>query len=212
MTAVAPTTDAPETPALPAGEPRKTASPPAIPGGTVMGMALVVAADLLILGTLLAAFFALKGGSSAWPPRGVKIDTYIPTVMTITAVLSMASMGWAVYAVRRHDVGNAVAAMVLTIVFGLAMFNLQWYAIDKAPFSIDTHAYGTIYNLLLGFHMVQVAIGIVMIVVVGCRVLAGHFGEEFNEPMRAVGLFWQFGCTAWLVIVVCVFFISRSHV
>jgi heme/copper-type cytochrome/quinol oxidase subunit 3 len=213
MTAVAPAPESAPSPlALPSGEPARKPSPPAIPGGTVMGMALVVAADFMILGTLLAAFFALKGGASAWPPRGVKLDIYLPTVVTVTAILSAASMGWAVYAVRRHDVGNAVAAMVLTIVFGLAMINVQWYAIDKAPFSINTHAYGTLYNLLLGYHMVQVFIGIVMLIVVGCRVLAGHFGEAYNEPVRAVALFWQFGNVAWLLILASVFFISRAHV
>jgi heme/copper-type cytochrome/quinol oxidase subunit 3 len=197
--------------ALPSGEARVTASPPAIPGATVMGMALILAADLMLLGTLLAAFFALKGGAASWPPRGVKLDIYLPMVVTITAVMSAVSMGWAVFAVRRHDVGNAIAAMVLTVVFGLAMANLQWYSMVKAPFGVARHSYGTMYDLLLNYHLAHILIGIVMIVVVGCRTLAGHFGRERNEPVRAVAMFWQYGNVAWALIVIALFFLSKAH-
>ncbi|MDQ6927376.1 MAG: cytochrome c oxidase subunit 3 [Actinomycetota bacterium] len=174
-------------------------------------MTLVLAADLMLLGALLAAFFTLKGGAASWPPKGVKLDIYLPMVVTITAVMSAISMGWAVFAVRRHDIGNAIAAMVLTVVFGLAMANLQWYSMSKAPFGIARHAYGTMYNLLITYHLVHIVIGILMIVVVGCRTLAGHFGRERSEPVRAVAMFWQYGNIAWAVILVALFFISKAH-
>lgn len=175
-------------------------------------MVLILTADLMILGTFLAAFFTLKGGAASWPPKGVKLDIYLPTVVTITAILSAVSMGWAVFAVRRHDVGNAIAAMVLTVVFGLAMANLQWYSMIKAPFGIARHSYGTMYTLLIGYHLVHILIGIVMIIVVGCRTLAGHFGREKAEPVRAVAMFWQYGNIAWAVILIAVFLISKAHV
>lgn len=211
MTAV--TTKPPATAAaLPASEPLATASPPAIPGATTLGMGLILAADLMVLGALLAAFFALKGGAASWPPKGVKLDIYLPTVVTITAVLSAVSMGWAVFAVRRHDVGNAIVAMGLTIIFGLAMANLQWYSLVKAPFGVARHSYGTMYTLLIGYHLVHLMIGILMIVVVGCRTLAGHFGREKSEPVRAVAMFWQYGNVAWALILIAVFLISKAHV
>jgi cytochrome c oxidase subunit 3 len=198
--------------ALPSGARRATASPPAVPGATVMGMSLVLAADVMLLGAFLAAFFALKGGAASWPPKGVRLDVYLPTVVTITAAMSALSMGWALFAVRRHDVGNAIAAMGLTIVLGLAMANLQWYSMSKAPFGIARHSYGTMYDLLIGYHLVHVLIGVVMIVLVGCRTLVGHFGRETSEPVRAVAMFWQYGNIAWAIILTALFFFSRSHV
>jgi heme/copper-type cytochrome/quinol oxidase subunit 3 len=174
-------------------------------------MALIIAADFMVLGTLLAAFFTLKGGAASWPPKDMKLDIYLPTVVTITAVMSAVSMGWAVFAVRRHDVGNAIAAMVLTVVLGLATANLQWYSLSKAPFGVARHSYGTMYNLLINYHLAHVLIGILMIVVVGCRTLAGHFGRERSEPVRAVAMFWQYGNIAWAIILVAVFLISKSH-
>lgn len=196
---------------LAAAEPKATVAEPSIPGSNLVAMALVLVADFMLLGALIAAFFALRGGASAWPPRGVKIDTYIPTVVTVTAIMSMVSMGWAVFAVRRHDVGNAIAAMVLTVVLGLAMANLDWYAMHKAPFGIARHAYGTLFQLIIGYHLVHVAIGVVMLAVVGARTLAGHFSRQDNEPVRAVGIFWQYTNVAWLVILLSVFLISKAH-
>lgn len=197
--------------ALPSGTPRATTSPPSIPGATVLGMGLVLAADFLILGVLLAAFFTVKGGAPFWPPKGIKLDIYLPTVITITAGMSATSMGWAVYAVRRHDVGNAIAAMVLTVVLGLAMVNLQWYSLSSAPFGIARHSYGTLYHLIIGYHLIHVAIGIVMLVVIGCRTLVGHFNRQQDEPVRAVAIFWQYGNVVWAVILVSVFLIARAH-
>lgn len=176
----------------------------------VLGVLLIITAEAMILGAILAAYFAIKGGSPNWPPKGVKVGTYIPTVVTVTAVMSMFSMAWAVNAVRRHDVRNAVFAVVLTIIFGLAMANAQLFGLARVGFGARQHAYGTLYYLLIGFHVAQLVAGLVMLVVVGARVLAGHFSAEDHQPVRAVAYFWYFACAAWFAALTALFLMS-SH-
>lgn len=198
-------------PALPTGSALGPPRPPGeVPQGTnLLGVLLVLVADAMVLVTLLATWFLLKGGSTHWPPKGVRIPTYLPTVVTITAFMSVFSMQWAVSSIRRNDQRSATVAMVLTVVLGAAVVNAQWYSLVRAKFSIADHGYGTIYYLLIGYHAVHVALGIGALILVGSRSIVGHFGREGYDPMRAVAAFWYYSATAWSVIVLVVFLFSR---
>ena len=93
-----PATSAPA--ALPARRPYGASPPPpetALPNGTtVLGVLLLLVADAMVLVALLAIWWTIKGGSPAWPPRGTSIGTYLPSVISITAVMSSFAMQWMV--------------------------------------------------------------------------------------------------------------------
>lgn len=198
------------TPALPAGAGAPTPQNGLPRGTTRLGMLLVLAADAMVLVTLLAAYFTIRGGSPKWPAAGVQVGTYIPTVLSITAVMTALSVAWMVYATRHNDQRNAFAAALLTVVLGLAMANAQWYAMTNAKFGPSDHAYGTLYHLFLGYHLVHVLAGLVMIAVVAAQTLAGHYSREDHEPVRAAAVFWQYGNVV-LFTVVTVLFLLSAH-
>ncbi len=194
-------------PALPAGADSPT--PAGRPHGTtLLGMKLFLAADAMVLVSLLVAYFTIKGSSPAWPARGVQLGTYLPTTITITASMAAASMAWMVVATRRNDQRNAFAAGVLTVVLGVAMANAQWYAIDNANFAASDHAYGTLYCVLLGFHLAHVIAGIVMVMVVAGQSLAGHYGSDDHEPLSAAAWFWQYTNVVLTAVVTALFIVS----
>ncbi len=201
----------PATPALPAGG-EAPKPPEALPRGTTrLGMLLVLAADAMVLVTLLVAYFTIRGGSPRWPASGVRVGTYIPTVLTITAAMSAMSMAWMVVAARNNDQRNAFAAGLLTVVLGLAMANVQWYAMTSAKFGPSDHAYGTLYHLLLGYHLAHVIAGLVMVGVVAAQTVAGHYGRRDHEPVRAAAFFWQYGNVVWFTVLTALFLLSSPH-
>jgi len=201
------TTPGTSLPALPAGA--DTPAPAGRPHGTtVLGMKLLLAADAMVLVSLLVAFFTIKGGSPVWPARGVQLGTYLPTTITITLAMSAASMAWMLVAIRRNDQRNAFAAAVLTVILGLAVANAQWYSIGNANFGPSDHAYGTLYTVLLGFHLAHVIAGIVMVTVVAAQALAGHYGSDDHEPATATAWFWQFSIVVWGAVVTALFILS----
>jgi cytochrome c oxidase subunit I+III len=196
------------TPALPAGA--GAPSPPSgLPRGTTrLGMLLLLAADAMVLVTLLTAYFTIRGGSPKWPAAGVQVGTYIPTVLTITAAMSAFSVAWMLSAVRQNDQRNAFAAALLTIVLGVAMANAQWYAMTNSKFGPSDHAYGTLYHLLLGYHLAHLLAGLAMVGVVAAQTLAGHYSRDDHEPVRAAALFWQYGNVAWFTVLTVLFLLS----
>ena len=118
--------------------------------------------------------------------------------------------GRVVSSIKRNDQRSTGIAVILTVVLGLAVFNAQWYSIVRARFSIGDHAYATLFYLLMGYHALHVALGIGAVILVGSRAVAGHYGRENYDPVRATAALWQYGNVAWAVILVVMFLFSPS--
>jgi heme/copper-type cytochrome/quinol oxidase subunit 3 len=200
------------TPAEPAVRPARAgrAEPgPELPKGTVsLGTILVVAADGMLLAALLAAWFLIKGGTPAWPPRDVQIDTYMATVVSITTVMASITAAWTVSAIRRNDQRNGTVAGALTLFLGLAMLNILWYDLTRTEFGVTDHAFGTLYHLLIGYQLVNLAIAVFALFVVAARALAGHFGAHGYDPLRSAAILWHFTTATWWTITLAVFVFS----
>ena len=195
---------------LPSGEPL----PGPVPGKprrgtTTIGTMLFITADAMVLATLCAVYFAIKEGSAAWPPRGVQVGTYIPTMITITAAMSAFSVQWGVWAARRNDGRNATMALILTLFLGLSIANLEWLTFVRSGFGFNDHTYGTMYDLLIGYHLLHLLAAIVVVLVLAFRVLAGHFTVDRHDALRAGAVFWQYSNVVWFVVVSVLFLASR---
>ena len=210
MTTVVPSAD--EASETPPEEGAVAAEPPGpVPGrglSVTLGTRLAVVADLMVLAAIIAAYFGVKSGSAAWPPARVSADTYIPTVITVTAVLSAFSMQWALYAVRRNDLRNLAIALGLTVLFALAMANAEWAALG-VKWGVRSHAYGTFYYLLYGYHLLHLVVAVPVLVLVTGRALGGHFSRDSHETLRATASFWHGANFVWFAVVTALFILSR---
>jgi len=196
---------------LPSAERVAPASAGPDTASTSLGTLLVVAADAMVLAGIVAAYFAVKDGSASWPPDGVSVGTYIPTMITITAVMASFSVQWGLFATRRNDQRNAGVALGLTVFFGVAMANAEWLAFTRAGFGVSAHAYGTFYYLLIGYHLVHLLAATTPLVLVTCRALAGHFSRSRHEPVRAATIFFHYTNAIWFTVVTVLFLLSRNH-
>ena len=195
---------------LPTGE----ALPGPVPGrprrGTsTIGTLLFCTADFMILAAVIAVYLAIKEGSTTWPPGGVSVSTYIPTMITITALMSGISMQWGIFAARRNDGRNAAMAMILTLFFGLAVVNLEWLTFVRSGFGFNDHTYGTLYDILIGFHVLHLLAAIGVALVLAFRTMAGHFSDDRHDALRAGAVFWQYTNVVWFTVVTVLFLLSR---
>ncbi len=179
------------------------------PGTTTIGTLLFVTADFMVLGAIVAVYLAIKEGSVTWPPTGVEVGTYIPTMMTITAVMSAFSVQWGMFAARRNDGRNAAMALGLTLFLGVAMANLDWLSFVRSGFGFNAHPYGTLYSLLIGFHLLHVLAAIVVVMMLAFRTVAGHFTGDRHDALRAGAVLWQYSNAVWFVVVTVLFILSR---
>jgi heme/copper-type cytochrome/quinol oxidase subunit 3 len=187
-------TEAPgATPALPPAPGPVTLPEPT--GVTPFGMAMFVAADAAVLGGLLAALFAL---AFVWPPpEGARLGAYLPTMITLTVLLSAVSVQWAVWAIRRNDQRNCLFALGLTAFLGLAALNGEWYELAHLTFAIGKHPFDTFVYVLTGFHLAHALAGVVLLVAMLARTTTGEFSADEHGSLTATAMFWQFANLAW---------------
>ncbi len=209
------------TDASPAASP---AAPLALPSGVkptparvlpdrtrALGTYLFMVADAMVLSTIVAAYFAVKDGSSAWPPVDVGVGTYIPSVVTITVTMASAAAMWAIRAVRENDQRNVAIALILTVFLGVAAANAEWAAFGKAGFGVGDHAYGTFYYVLIGYHLVHLLTAMGLLVLLAGRSLLGHFTADHHDPLRSGILFFQYTNAIWFAIGTVLFVLSRVN-
>jgi len=178
-------------------------------GTSTIGTLLLVTADAMVLGAVVAVYLSIKDGSVTWPPRGVHVGTYIPTMMTITAVMSGFSVQWGMFAARRNDGRNAAMALGLTLFLGVAMANLDWLSFVRSGFGFNDHPYGTLYDVLIGYHLLHLLVAIVVMLLLAFRTMAGHFSGDRHDALRAGAVFWQYTNVVWFVVVSVLFLASR---
>jgi heme/copper-type cytochrome/quinol oxidase subunit 3 len=195
---------------LPTGEPL----PGPVPGrprrGTsTIGALLLVTADAMVLAAVVAVYLAIKEGSTTWPPTKVSVSSYLPTMITITAVMSGFAVQWGVFSARRNDGRNATMALILTVFLGLAAANLEWLTFVRTGFGFNDHTYGTLFDILTGYHLLHLLVAIVMVLVLAFRTMAGHFTDDRHDALRAGAVFWQYTNVVWFVVVTVLFLLSR---
>jgi cytochrome c oxidase subunit 3 len=195
---------------LPTGEPL----PGPVPGrprrGTsTIGALLFVTADVMVLAAIVAVYLAIKEGSTTWPPTKVSVSTYLPTMITITAVMSGFSVQWGVFSARRNDGRNAAMALILTLFLGVAVANLEWLTFVRTGFGFNDHTYGTLFDILTGYHLLHLVAAMVVVLVLAFRTMAGHFPDDRHDALRAGAVFWQYTNIVWFVVVTVLFLLSR---
>ncbi len=178
-------------------------------GTSTIGTLLLVTADAMILGAVVAVYIAIKEGATTWPPSDVQVGTYIPTMITITALMTVFSVHWGLFAARRNDGRNAAMALGLTLFLGLAMANLEWLAFVRSGFGFNDHTYGTLYDVLIGYHLVHLLAAIAVLLVLAFRTMAGHFSQDRHDALRAGAVFWQYSNIVWFLVVSVLFLASR---
>lgn len=158
------------------------------------GMALLIATEATLFGSLIATYFYLRFRTNTWPPEGTpKPDVTLPLVYTGMLVASAVPV---FAAVRAAGSGRARLAWIL-IAVGLAIqgtylgLQLHLYVSDLQDFGPDDNAYGSIYYTLLGVHHAHVAVGLVLSLWLLVK-LAGGLTNYRLIGLRAIAMYWYF--------------------
>jgi cytochrome c oxidase subunit 3 len=179
------------------------------PNPTPLGVGVVVwlASELMFFAGLFAAWFTLRAGNEVWPPDGVELETARTAAATAVLVASSGTMHLAVVAARRADRTGAARWLGLTGTLGalfLANTVGEWAAAD---FAVDSHAYGSIFYLLTGFHALHVLGGIVLMGAVA-GTIAGRSRAPAAATVDVAAAYWHFVDVVWIAVFATVYLIS----
>jgi cytochrome c oxidase subunit III len=163
----------------------------ALPDGW-WGMAVFLASESTIFGTLIASYFYLRFTSPQWPQGGIAAPSVaLPIALTAALVATVVPMAAASAAARRGE----VRATWLFIAFALVVQScylaaqILSYLHDLESFKPDTNAYGSIYFTLLAAHHAHVAVGLLLNLWLLARLLGG-LNRYRESAVRAIALYW----------------------
>jgi len=148
------------------------------PAPLVLGMVLFIASETMFFGALFGAYFTLRSEAAAWPPAGVHLDLAEMALATAILLASSVPAHLAAHALRAGHPGAAVRRLALTAVMGLAFLGLKLHDWLTAGFTVASHAYGTIFFTLTGFHALHMVVGILLLLGLAAKVAGGAYAVE----------------------------------
>ncbi len=172
-----------------------------------VGTVVWLASELMFFSGLFAAYFTLRAQSPAWPPPGVELDTVAATLATILLVASSGTMQLGVKAVARGDRTAYLRWLAVTFVLGAVFVGAQARDWSRLKFSIGSHAYGSAFYLMTGFHGLHVIGGLLAMMVMGGRAASPRFGADDLPSAEMLSYYWHFVDAVWIGLWATIFFI-----
>ena len=123
-----------------------------------------------------------------------------------TLLLSIFTVQWAVQAISNDDRKNALVALILTGVFGAAVFNQLWFIINDTGFSLSATTSQFMFFVVLGTFVAFMISAVVFVALTFLRALIGQFGPRKADSVAAAAFYWNtvvaMYAIAWYVIFV----------
>ena len=119
-------------------------------------------------------------------------------IVIMEIIFAVPGMGTAlVQAVSYRDYPTVQA---LIFVMALVFLGIQAHEYMSATFDWRTHAYGSLFFTITGFHGVHVVGGILISLVIQARAWRGHFDREHTLAVENAALYWHFVDLVWIFI------------
>lgn len=197
-----------------------TATPAALPAPAALprprtllvGTAFATAASVMVFIGLFGLYFAERTSVLKAAPADARGTAWIETgtislvpggMMMGTLVMSVVTMAWAVYSIRRDDRPRAYLALALTALFGVAVINQTVFYYKSMGITIVGEA-ASLQALLIftitGAHLVMVAAAVIFLGLMAFRALAGQYSSRQADGIVAASIFWYATVAVYTVI------------
>ena len=179
------------------------------PEPTPLGVGVIVwlASELMFFAGLFAAWFTLRAGNDPWPPEGVELEVGRTAVATAVLLASSGTIHLAVVAGKLENRAAAVRWLAVTAFLGAAFLANTVAEWSSDGFGIDSHAYGSIFYLLTGFHGLHVLGGILLMGAVAGAV-AGRSRAPAAATVEVAAAYWHFVDVVWVAVFAMVYLLS----
>ncbi len=177
------------------------------PSMLAVGTVVWLASELMFFSGLFAAWFTLRATNSVWPPEGVELDPLRTGLATVVLVSSSFTMHAATKAAEHGDRRKATRWVLITVAMGAVFVANQGLEYAGFGFSLSSHAYGSIFYLMTGFHGLHVIGGLaLMMATVG--VGTGRTRASLAEGLTVTEYYWHFVDVVWVAMFVTIYLLG----
>jgi cytochrome c oxidase subunit 3 len=158
------------------------------------GMALFVATEATLFGTIVGTYFYLRVKSAHWPPAGIPEPRLVlPLVLTAVLVATSVPMQAAYAAARAGRAGAARLALLVALAVQAAYLGVQLdlYVRDLASYPPSRDAYASITHLMVGADHAHVAVGLLLDLFLLAKLLDGRLTAYRLVGLQAAAFYWH---------------------
>ncbi len=156
------------------------------------GMALFVAAEATLVGTVVGSYVYLGVNTKVWPPAGTPEPAILgPALLTAVLLGSLLPFHAAVVAAQHGLQGRATGLLALATCIQVVYLGGQVHLLeaDLSRFTPQASAYASIYYVLLGVAHAHVALGLLFDAWLLAR-LASRLTRYRLVALESVALYW----------------------
>ncbi|MBW3644907.1 MAG: cytochrome c oxidase subunit 3 [Actinobacteria bacterium] len=181
-----------------AADPEVSAGPGAgRPSMLAVGTVVWLASELMFFSGLFAGWFALRASSLHWPPDDVELEPLRTGIATVVLLASSFTMHAGTRAAEHGDRRRAVRWVLITVAMGGIFLVNQALEYAAFEFSLSSHAYGSIFYLMTGFHGLHVLGGLGLMLAV-LAVGTGRTRAPLDEGLTVTEYYWHFVDVVWV--------------
>lgn len=177
------------------------------PSALSVGVVVWLASELMFFAGLFAGWFSLRAANDVWPPEGVELAVGRTAVATLVLVVSSLTMHGAVVAAERGDRVGTVRWLGVTGALGAAFLVNLGLEYAELEFSMSTHAYGSIFFLMTGFHGLHLLGGILFMVAVAALV-SGRSHAPAAPSVEVCAYYWHFVDVVWVAMFATIYLLG----
>jgi heme/copper-type cytochrome/quinol oxidase subunit 3 len=172
------------------------------------GMVLFLISEAFLFGSLFWTYYYLRATTAVWPPAGVNPDLGLASVNTFLLLSSSAVMWWGGRAIRHGNQKALAAGLAVSMALGLIFLGITIFEWTHESFRPWTHAYGSIFYTLTGFHALHVFAGIVLLLALLTRSLKGRFSATNFKAVEIGSLYWHYVDFIWILVFTSLFIVK----
>lgn len=149
---------------------------------------------------------------AVWPlvetPGGTKTEAMgwfgLPLINTLILLASSVTCHIAHVALEEGNRAKLKFMLGITVLLGCVFLFLQveeyMHAYQEMGLTLQSGIYGNTFYLLTGFHGMHVALGTIILFVMWCRILKGHFTPDNHFAFQAGSWYWHFVDVVWVML------------
>ncbi len=165
-----------------------------------VGTVVWLASELMFFSGLFAAYFTLRATAAGgeWPPPDVELEVLTSGLFTVGLVASSGTMQLAVRSVAAGRLPAFRGWLLATLALAGAFVANQAHEWSSLEFSVSTHAYGSAFYVMTGFHGIHVLGGMLAMVLLLGRAGSRRFGAADTPAVEMVSYYWHFVDVVWI--------------
>jgi cytochrome c oxidase subunit III len=167
------------------------------------GMAVFVATEATLFGTIFGTYFYLRFRAAQWPPHGIDSPALaVPIILACVLAATSVPMAAAARAGRQGLARRASLSLLVALVVQAGVFamQIQLFHNDLDRFQPQGSAYGSIYFTMLGAHAAHVALGLLLDVWLLGKLVRGLTRYRV-VAVQAISFYWYFVAVLALLVV-----------